>query len=52
MNTERGASWQSRADMAVHQGNDDLVRQALQRKQQYAQAVAVLEEHLEIDSSR
>jgi phage shock protein A len=32
--------------MAVQQGNDDLARQALQRKQQYAQAAADLEAQL------
>ncbi len=46
-NQEQVEVWQNRAGMAVQQGNDDLARQALQRKQQYAQAVKDLETQLE-----
>jgi phage shock protein A len=45
-NRDQAATWQNRAAMAVQQGNDDLARQALQRKQQYAQAAADLEVQL------
>ena len=41
-NRDQAATWQNRAQMAVQQGNDDLARQALQRKQQYAQATVDL----------
>ena len=45
-NRDQAATWQNRAAMAVQQNNDDLARQALQRKQQYAQAAADLEVQL------
>lgn len=45
-NKDQAATWQNRAAMAVQQKNDDLARQALQRKQQYAQAAASLEAQL------
>ncbi len=45
-NKDQAATWQNRAAMAVQQGNDDLARQALQRKQQYAQAATELEAQL------
>lgn len=45
-NKDQAATWQNRASMAVQQNNDDLARQALQRKQQYAQAVVDLEAQL------
>lgn len=45
-NKDQAATWQNRAAMAVQQNNDDLARQALQRKQQYSQAAADLEVQL------
>lgn len=45
-NKEQASTWHNRATMAVQQGNDDLARQALQRKQQFAQAAADLETQL------
>lgn len=45
-NKDQAATWQNRAQLAVQQNNDDLARQALQRKQQYAQAAADLETQL------
>lgn len=45
-NKDQSATWHNRATLAVQQGNDDLARQALQRKQQYAQAAADLEAQL------
>jgi len=45
-NKDQAGTWQNRAGMAVQQGNDELARQALQRKQQYAQAAADLETQL------
>lgn len=45
-NKDQAATWQNRAAMAVQQSNDDLARQALQRKQQYSQAAADLEGQL------
>lgn len=45
-NKDQAATWHNRATMAVQQGNDDLARQALQRKQQYATAAADLETQL------
>lgn len=45
-NKDQAATWQNRASMAVQQNNDDLARQALQRKQQYAQAATDLETQL------
>lgn len=45
-NKDQAATWQNRAAMAVQQGNDDLARQALQRRQQFAQAAAELEGQL------
>ncbi len=46
-NKDQAATWQNRAALAVQQNNDDLARQALQRKQQYAAAAAELEKQLE-----
>ena len=37
-NREQATTWHNRASMAVQQSNDDLARQALQRKQQYQQS--------------
>lgn len=45
-NKDQAATWQNRAALAVQQSNDDLARQALQRKQQYATASAELEKQL------
>ena len=45
-NKDQSSTWHNRAAMAVQQGNDDLARQALQRKTQYAQAAADLEVQL------
>ncbi len=45
-NREQAETWHNRAAMAVQQGNDELARQALQRKQQYVQATAELETQL------
>lgn len=45
-NKDQAATWQNRAAMAVQQGNDDLARQALQRKQQYSTAAADFETQL------
>jgi len=45
-NKDQAATWQNRAAMAVQQNNDELARQALQRKQQYSQAAADLEVQL------
>lgn len=45
-NKDQAATWQNRAAMAVQQNNDDLARQALQRKAQYAQAASELEMQL------
>src|SRR5271166_1732803 len=45
-NKDQGATWQNRAAMAVQQGNDDLAKQALQRRQQYVQAANDLEAQL------
>ena len=45
-NKDQAATWQNRAAMAVQQSNDDLARQALQRKQQYAQAATDFETQL------
>jgi len=45
-NKEQAETWHNRAAMAVQQGNDDLAKQALQRKQQYAQAAGDLETQL------
>lgn len=45
-NKDQAATWQNRAAMAVQQNSDELARQALQRKQQYAQAAADLETQL------
>lgn len=45
-NRDQAATWQNRAQMAVQQNNDDLARQALQRKQQYTQAASDLEAQL------
>jgi phage shock protein A len=47
-NKDQAATWQNRAQMAVQQGNDDLARQALQRKQQYTSAAADLEQQLKV----
>jgi phage shock protein A len=45
-NKDQAATWQNRAAMAVQQGNDDLAKQALQRRQQYVQAATDLETQL------
>lgn len=45
-NRDQAATWENRARMAVQQNNDDLARQALQRKTQYSQAAADLEAQL------
>ncbi|MDR3612487.1 MAG: PspA/IM30 family protein [Candidatus Obscuribacterales bacterium] len=45
-NNEQAATWQNRAAMAVQQGNDDLAKQALQRRQQYVSAASDLETQL------
>jgi phage shock protein A len=45
-NKDQAETWHNRAAMAVQQGNDDLAKQALQRKQQYAQAAGDLETQL------
>lgn len=45
-NKDQAATWHNRASMAVQQNNDDLARQALQRKTQYAQAANDLETQL------
>ncbi len=45
-NKDQAATWQNRAAMAVQQGNDELARQALQRKQQYSQATGEHETQL------
>lgn len=47
-NKDSAATWQNRAAMAVQQNNDELARQALQRKQQYAQAATELEQQLKV----
>jgi phage shock protein A len=45
-NKDQAETWQNRAAMAVQQNNDDLAKQALQRKTQYSQAAADLETQL------
>ena len=45
-NKDQAETWQNRAAMAVQQGNDDLAKQALQRRQQYVQAAGDLETQL------
>jgi len=45
-NRDQTETWHNRAAMAVQQGNDDLAKQALQRKQQYSQAATELETQL------
>jgi phage shock protein A len=45
-NRDQAETWHNRAAMAVQQENDDLAKQALQRKQQYVQAAAELEAQL------
>ncbi|MBS2003236.1 MAG: PspA/IM30 family protein [Candidatus Obscuribacterales bacterium] len=45
-NKDQAETWQNRAAMAVQQGNDDLAKQALQRRQQYVQAATDLETQL------
>lgn len=45
-NRDQANTWQNRAAMAVQQNDDGLAREALQRKQQYAQAAAELEAQL------
>jgi phage shock protein A len=45
-NKDQAETWHNRATMAVQQGNDDLAKQALQRKQQYVQAATDLETQL------
>ena len=45
-NKDQAETWQNRAAMAVQQGNDDLAKQALQRKKQYVDAANDLETQL------
>lgn len=45
-NKDQAETWQNRAAMAVQQGNDDLAKQALQRRQQYVTAATDLETQL------
>ncbi len=45
-NKDQAATWQNRAAMAVQQNNDDLAKQALQRRQQYVSAATDLETQL------
>lgn len=47
-NKEQAETWHNRAAMAVQQNNDDLAKQALQRKQQYQQAANDLEAQLKV----
>ncbi|MBA3859397.1 MAG: hypothetical protein C0507_21035 [Cyanobacteria bacterium PR.3.49] len=47
-NKEQAETWHNRAAMAVQQNNDDLAKQALQRKQQYQQAATDLETQLKV----
>jgi len=47
-NKDKAAKWQNRAACAVQQKNDMLARQALQNKQQYAQASTDLEQQLKV----
>lgn len=47
-NKEQAETWHNRAAMAVQQNNDDLAKQALQRKQQYQQAATDLEAQLKV----
>ena len=42
-NKEQATTWQNRAAMATQQHNDDLCKQAMQRKEQYANAALELE---------
>lgn len=46
-NKDQAETWQNRAAMAVQQGNDDLAKQALQRRQQYVQASSDLQAQLQ-----
>jgi phage shock protein A len=45
-NKDQAETWKNRAAMAVQQNNDDLAKQALQRRQQYVQAATDLEAQL------
>lgn len=45
-NRDQIEAWQNRAIMTAQQANDDLAKQALQRKQQYTQAASELEAQL------
>lgn len=45
-NKDQGETWQNRAAMAVQQNNDELAKQALQRRTQYVQAASDLEVQL------
>lgn len=45
-NKKESETWHQRATVAVQQGNDELARQALQRKQQHSTAAADLEVQL------
>lgn len=47
-NRDQAETWQNRAAMAVQQNNDELARQALQRKQQYVAAAQDLEAQLKV----
>jgi phage shock protein A len=42
-NKDQSETWQNRANMAMQQRNEDLARQALARKEQYAQSLPELE---------
>lgn len=45
-NKDQAATWHNRATMAKQQGNEDLERQALQRKHQFTDAADDLSKHL------
>ncbi len=45
-NKDQAETWQNRAAMAVQQNNDELAKQALQRRAQYVQAATDLEVQL------
>src|SRR5271156_3950792 len=45
-NKDQAETWKNRAAMAVQQNNDDLAKQALQRRQQYVSAATDLEVQL------
>lgn len=45
-NKDQAETWHNRAAMAVQQGNDELAKQALARRQQYVQAATEQEQQL------